>query len=240
MRDQLLDLVEHTYDLGCIDLIKIDGTDKETTIFGYAQDKNVVLDGRFHTPVAEFIGHFGMPNLGKLKIMLNLPEYKENAKLSITKKANGDPDGVHFENQTGDFHNTYRFMSADIVSTQVKDVKFKGVNWDVEFEPTVTSIQSLRMQAQANSDEPLLQVQVDKQNLKFLFGDHSTHAGNFVFHAGVSGVLKRPWAYPVTVVQSILNLNGDKRVKFSDGGAAEIVVDSGLATYSYIMPAHQK
>ena len=40
MRDQLLDLVEHTYDLGCIDLVKIDGTDKETTIFGYAENKN--------------------------------------------------------------------------------------------------------------------------------------------------------------------------------------------------------
>ncbi len=240
MRDHLLDLVEHTHDLGCIDLVKIDGTDKETVIFGYAENKNVVLEGKFHKPVSEFIGHFGMPNLSKLKILLNLPEYRENAKLSITKKANGDPDGVSFENLTGDFYNTYRFMSAEIVSQQVKDVKFKGVNWDVEFEPTVANIQRLRMQMNANSEEPLFEVKVDKQNLKFLFGDHSTHAGNLVFHPDVTGNLKRAWAYPAAIFQSIMSLSGDKRVKFSDGGAAEIVVDSGLAVYSYIMPAHQK
>ena len=30
MRDNLLDVVEHTFDLGCIELIKITGTDTET------------------------------------------------------------------------------------------------------------------------------------------------------------------------------------------------------------------
>ena len=32
MRDHLLDLVEHTYDLGVIDLVKITGTDKVDAI----------------------------------------------------------------------------------------------------------------------------------------------------------------------------------------------------------------
>ena len=63
MRDYLLDLVEHSYDLGCIDLIKITGTDKETNIDGLAEDKSVVLNAKFATPVAEFMGTFGMPNL---------------------------------------------------------------------------------------------------------------------------------------------------------------------------------
>jgi hypothetical protein len=39
-----------------------------------------------------------MPNLNKLKILLNLQEYKENAKLKLTKKATGAPDGIEFEN----------------------------------------------------------------------------------------------------------------------------------------------
>ena len=71
MKDHLLDLVEHTHDLGCIALIKITGTDKETTIVGCAEKREAVLQARYHTPVAEFIGTFGMPNLGKLKILLN-------------------------------------------------------------------------------------------------------------------------------------------------------------------------
>ena len=76
MRDHLLDLVEHTHDLGVIDLVKITGTDTETQIFGVAEDRSVVLDGKFAGPVADFIGLFGMPNLSKLKILLNLNEYK--------------------------------------------------------------------------------------------------------------------------------------------------------------------
>ena len=70
MRDYLLDLVEHTYDLGCVDLVKIVGTDKDTAVEGLAEDKSVVLKARFATPVAEFMGTFGMPNLNKLKILL--------------------------------------------------------------------------------------------------------------------------------------------------------------------------
>jgi hypothetical protein len=35
-------------------------------------------------------------------------------------------------------------------------------------------------------------------------------------------------------------LPGDKTVKISDQGATEITVDSGLATYTYILPAHAK
>ena len=63
MRDYLLDLVEHSYDLGCIDLIKITGTDTDTSVDGLAEDKSVVLQAKFGTPVADYIGTFGMPNL---------------------------------------------------------------------------------------------------------------------------------------------------------------------------------
>jgi hypothetical protein len=47
MRDHLLDLVEHTYDLGCIDLVKISGTDTETVIDGLAEDRSVVVQAAF-------------------------------------------------------------------------------------------------------------------------------------------------------------------------------------------------
>ena len=240
MKDHLLDLVEHTHDLGCIDLIKITGTDKETTIIGCAEKREVVLEGRYHTPVAEFIGTFGMPNLGKLKILLNLPEYKENAKITLTKKDTGAPDGLLFENTAGDFHNNFRFMSAEIVNGILKDMKFKEPTWHVEFAPSVAGIQRLKMQAQANAEETLFQAKTENGDLKFFFGDHSTHAGNFVFHSAVSGQLKRTWAWPVKEVISIMNLTGDKTMRISDDGAADIRVDSGIAVYRYILPAQTK
>ena len=153
MRDHLLDLVEHTHDLGCIDLVKIIGTDQETNIFGVAEDRSVVVEGKFAGPVADFIGTFGMPNLSKLKILLNLQEYRESADLTITKRDTGAPDGINFKNAAGDFKNNYRFMAAEIVNEKAKTVKFKGVNWHIEFEPTVAAIQRLKMQASANSEE---------------------------------------------------------------------------------------
>ena len=89
-----------------------------------------------------------MPNLGKLNILLNIQEYRENAKLSLTRKDTGAPDGINFENATGDFKNNYRFMASEIVNEKLKTVKFKGVNWHIDFEPTQAAIQRLKMQAQ--------------------------------------------------------------------------------------------
>ena len=67
MRDHLLDLVEHTFKLGCIDLVKITGDTNETVIAGIAEDRSVVLEGKFGAPVADFVGNFGMPNLRQTK-----------------------------------------------------------------------------------------------------------------------------------------------------------------------------
>ena len=253
MRDHLLDLVSHTFDLGCIDLVKITGTDKETVISGLAEDRSVVVEGEFTAPVADFIGTFGMPNLGKLKVILNTQEYKENAKLALTRKATGapdgiaitrkgtgEPDGINFENKAGDFKNNYRFMAAEIVNEKLKTVKFKGVQWHIEFEPTVAAIQRLKMQAAANAEEVNFQAKTENGDLKFFFGDHSTHAGNFVFQSGVTGVLKRAWSWPIKTVISILDLYGDKVMRISDDGAAQITVNSGLATYNFILPAQSK
>ena len=243
MRDHLLDLVEHSYDLGCIDLIKITGTDTETTVDGLAEDKSVVVKARFHTPVAEFIGTFGMPNLAKLKTLLRIPEYTENAEITVRRQErNGTeaPVGLHFRNAAGDFQNDYRFMVSEIVNEKLKTVKMRDVNWTLEFEPTVASIMRMKMQAQANAEETTFQTRTEDGHLKFLFGDHSTHAGDFVFQHDVGGRLTKTWSWPVAQFISIMNLNGDKRIQISDEGATKITVDSGIAVYEYILPAQSK
>jgi hypothetical protein len=240
MRDHLLDLVSHTFDLGCIDQVKITGTETETTISGLAEDRSVVVEGTYANPVPEFVGVFGMPNLAKLKILLNLQEYKEDAKLAISRKDTGALDQLNFENKAGDFKNSYRFMATELANERIKTVKFKGANWGIEFEPTAAAIQRLKMQAAANSDENNFTAKTEDGDLKFYFGDHSTHAGNFVFHPDVKGTLKRAWAWPVKTVIGILDLYGDKVMKISDDGAAMITVDSGLAVYNFILPAQSK
>jgi len=240
MRDYLLDLVEHTYDLGCIDLVKIVGDTSKSEIVGLAEDLSVVIRGNFHNPVADFVGTFGMPNLGKLKTLLNLQEYKEDAKLTITKRADGEPDGITFENKIGDFKNNYRFMASGIVNEKLKTAKIRPVTWHIEFEPTNAAIQRLKWQMSANAEEANFQAKTENGDLKFFFGDHSTHSGNFVFHPGVNGQLKRAWSWPAQQVMSILALTGDKTIRISDDGAAKITVDSGIVVYNYILPAQSK
>ena len=243
MRDYLLDIVQHTHGLGIIDLIKVTGNDTETVIDAIAEDRSVIVQAKFKNPIPEFIGTFGMPNLSKLNTILNIQEYREDARIdAVRQQYNGEkvPSSIHFENSAGDFKNDYRFMLAAIINDKLKTVKFKGVKWNVEIEPTVASIQRLKFQAQANSDETTFVAKVENNNLVFYFGDHSTHAGNFVFSHNVSGSLNKAWHWPVSAVISILSLSGDKKLQFSDEGAAQITVDSGLAVYNYILPAQTK
>ena len=229
MKDYLQDIVQHTHSLGIIDLVKIIGNENTTTVEAVGEERTVIMQAQFHNPVHEFIGTFGMPNLSKLNTILNIPEYKDDL-----------PTGVHFENRDSDFKNDYRFMSAEIVNDQLKTVKFKGVKWGVEVEPSVAAIQRLKFQAQANSGETTFIAKTENNNLTFYFGDHSSHAGNFVFAHDIAGTLTKAWSWPLNAVISILSLSGDKMIRFSDEGAAQITVDSGLATYNYILPAQTK
>ena len=243
MKDYLLDIVQHTHSLGFISLVKITGDDKETTIEGLAEDRSVILKGKFHKTVPEFIGTFGMPNLDKLGIILKISEYASDAKISInTQERNGAdvPVGIHFENAGGDFQNDYRFMASEIVNDKLKSVTMKDVKWSVEFTPTVASIQRLRMQISANSDEAAFVAKTEGKDLVLHFGDASSHAGNFVFQHDVGGKVDRGWAWPVDQVSKILSLGGDIDYKISDDGVTEITVDSGLGNYRYLLPAQSK
>ena len=128
MKDFLVDIVEHTQPLG-LTLVKITGDDQSTTVEAHSEDRQtLLLSATFHKPNAAFAGVFGMPNLSKLKTILDIPEYKEDPAIRInTRTENGvsKPAGVHFENKKGDFQNDYRFMGDNLVTEMVKGVKFK-------------------------------------------------------------------------------------------------------------------
>ncbi len=243
MKDILQDIVAHTHSLGFLPLVKVTGEDTNTTIESMAEDRSVIVNAKTHQPVGEFSGVFGMPNLDKLNLHLKNPEYKENAKIEVVvSNRNGAdiPTSLHFENQTGDFVNDYRFMSTEIINEKLKSVKFKGSGWDVELEPSLSAISRLKLQAAVHSEETVFQVKMEDGNLVFAFGDASTHAGSFVFQHDVSGKLKHVWAWPIQQVIAILSLDGKSTMRISDQGAMQISVDSGIAVYEYILPAQSK
>lgn len=243
MKDILQDVIAHTFGLGCIELIKVTGTLTDTQINAVAEDKTVIVSGTFNNPVADFEGVFGMPNLGKLKTILSFDDYDASSNITVKRVNNNGvdiPASIHFETKSGDFVNDYRLMSKAIIEEKVKNVTFKGAAWNVEFEPTVAGIMRLKKQSQANSEEQNFTTKVENGDLKIFFGDPSTHSGNFVFHPQVTGTLTRTWMWPVKQFLSIMDLVGDKTVRISDAGAAEITVDSGTAVYRYLLPAQAK
>lgn len=242
MKDILQDIVSHTQNLGFLTTVKVTGAEDSTAIFSMADDRSVIMDAVTHNPYPDMIGTFGMPQLQKLKYLLDGSEYKDDAKIAITfAERNGEtvPVGIHFENKDGDFKNDYRFMNQEIINEKMKTVKFRGVKWDVELVPSVASVQRFNFQAGAHNEHPTFLAKTDGDKLKFTFGDLSTHAGEFVFATGVSGKLDRGWTWPVLPILSILKIAdvNNTKLSLSNEGAIQITLDSGLATYKYIIPA---
>ena len=242
MKHILQDVVAHTHALGFLSLVKV-SNDDGTRIDAMADDRSVILSAETLETVTEFEGTFGMPNLDKLSLHLKNPEYKTDAKVEVvTAERNGEvmPTHIHFENAAGDFQNDYRFMNKAIIEEKLKTVKFKGAAWNVSFAPSMASIARMKLMSAAHSEEPTFNVKTVDGNLVFSFGDASTHAGEFVFQHGVEGTLQHTWSWPVAQVQAILNLDGDATMSISDQGAMKISVNSGMATYDYILPAQSK
>lgn len=238
MKDFLQDLVSHTYTLGVIPLIRITASADETIIEGIAEDKTLILHARTKDPIADLNGVFGMPNLNKLDNILKCSEYKENSKLeAITKEKNGETihSDFYFENEKGDFQNYYRLMAPDLINTKLQIAKFKGAQYDLEFEPNVLSIQRLKFQQSVHSEEPSFKISTENNNLIIKFGDVNTHAGSFIFEENVTGKLNTPRAYPVDRVLKVLDLAGDKKISIAEGGLMNITVDSGIAEYNYMI-----
>jgi hypothetical protein len=242
MKDILQDIVSHTQNLGFLTTVKVTGAEDKTEIFSMADDKSVIMTAETTNPYPDMIGTFGMPQLNKLKYLLDGAEYKDDAKISITTaERNGEtiPVGIHFENKDGDFKNDYRFMNQEIINEKMKTVKFRGVKWDVEIEPSVAGIQRFNFQAGANPEHPTFLAKTDGGNLKFIFGDTGAHGGEFVFAQNVAGKLDRGWTWPVGPILSILKISdsNNTQMSLSNEGAIQITLDSGLASYKYIIPA---
>ena len=248
MKDILLDLVDHTAGLGFIENVKVIGTDAETTFEAMDPDRTVILNAKAHNPIPEFVGEFGMGNLGFLNGIVNLDSYKvDEATINVNNRERNSEqvlESLTFEDQYGNT-DQYRFMSKEVVDQQLKTVKFRGVNWNVSFEPSKQSVQELAQIASIYVNiEPTFSVRTENGNVVIGVGtdDGSGHVGKRIFARNVAGELKQHWSWPLHQVLAILKLgmSGACVMNISDQGALQIAIDSGLATYDYILPAMNK
>ena len=242
MQDLLKDIVAHTQKLGFLNIVKVTGTSDKTLIDSIEENKSVILYAETTDPYPQLIGTFGMPQLEKLRYLIEGKEYQEDAKIElVTGQRNGVniPTGLHFENKDGDFKNDYRFMNTEIINKQLQTPKFKGASWDIEIVPSIAAVQRFNFQATANSEHSTFVAKTDGDKLKFYFGDQSTHAGEFVFADGITGKITANLAWPVSQVLSILKIAdvNNTKLSISNQGVLKITLDSGLATYEYFILA---
>jgi hypothetical protein len=241
MIDQLKEIIAYTHALEFLNLVKVTGTTTSTELTAIDPEKSVVLYSKFNDVIPEFEGIFGLHDLKRLNVILNIPEYRENAFVQITKQVRegvDTPVGISFANAARDFRNDYRFMSQEIIEIQMPSKTRKPITWDLSFEPAQLSISRLKYQAAAASTAELnFQTIMKGNDLIFSIGDHSTHTGDFVFAHNVKGKLKSTKDWNLKHVLDILNLAGDKKVDISDHGAMQITVNSGLAEHSYTVLA---
>lgn len=223
-----------------LDLVRISGTPQQTVMQSVSADRNIVLEARFNQPILEFASVLGLPNLSRLNVILNIPEYREDAQVTLSSNSSNTPESISFANQVGDFFNTCRLMDTAAINSKIAAVSFKEPRWNVMFEPLAVSVQRLRYQAQALSDQIHCHTLTQDGNLMLELGDPSSLQGRFVFHPNVTGQLQKRMTWVTKHLINILELTGDKQISISDAGAMRIKVNSGVATYNYILIAQTK
>ena len=140
IKDTLKDVIRHTHDLGIFEMVKIKGSTESTEIETVDADKTVILKGSTNNPVVDFAdATVGLSRMAVLKGYLQYPGFdKEDSTVTVqTQERNGEqvPVEVAFTSTEGtDAH--YRFMLADVINQQLKDIKFKGAEFDVTIQPS--------------------------------------------------------------------------------------------------------
>jgi hypothetical protein len=243
MKDILKDIDSNIGGLGFIEKVKIVGEEDSTKIYAF-KDTSLIIIAEPHNSVVEFKNiTFGFPNLSKLSLHLKNPEYQEGEKISLVWETRHEgylPTTICFENAAGDFQNNYALIGPVLADNQIPTKVFKGAKWDFEFEPSVTSIQRLKLQAAAHSEETVFRISTNNDCINVHFGETGSHTGNFTFYKGINGKLKTDHYYPIHEAISILNLSGTTKMKISSDGILYINVDSGLINYHFYLPGHSK
>lgn len=237
--DAFKDIVNHTASLGFIDMVKIIGTGTEAKVETLdTANKSVVIYGDMYTPIDGVVATIGLSRIPVLKGYIDL--HSESTVEVVAETRNGEevPAELKFDNGAG-FTSNYRFVSEGMVNEQVKVPPFRGATWNITIDPDKGSIDRMSKAAGIlGSFEKTFQVSTDSKNtLNFAIGMGPTDRVTLPFAKNVNGALKHTWSYPLTQVLSILKLDGDIKMSFSDIGVMKIDIDSGIGRYTYVVPA---
>jgi hypothetical protein len=246
IKDSFKDILGHTHGLSFITDVKLTGEADKTRIEAIAENKTVVLMGETKEPIADLTDHVvGLHRMSVLSGYISGPMFDtDEAEISIVEQTRGDktqPTEIKFDSKKG--HKAfYRFMGEEAAS-QIEMPKFKGVEWNVAFQPTLENLKELSYFAGIlGSYEPSFEVHMTDGNLEFHIGTGASDRTVLPIASGLEGNLNTAHHYPLAQVLSILKLSDSEQcvIQFSDVGCMQITLDSGLGIYDYILPARMR
>jgi hypothetical protein len=225
-------------------MVKIKGTAEATEVETVDADKTVIFKGEMNNPVVDFVdATVGLSRMGVLKGYLQYPDFEnETATVKVvTQERNGEtvPTEVEFVSENGtDAH--YRFMLADVINQQLKDIKFKGAEFDVNIEPSQKMMKDLTyFNTILAAYEANFMPKTEDGALYFHVGDGGSDRTKILIDNNVDGEINTEWKWSLDVVLKILRLgdNSNLVMSFNNQGLLQIKVDSGMGVYTYLLPA---
>ena len=225
-------------------MVKIKGSTESTEIETVDADKTVILKGSTNNPVVDFAdATVGLSRMAVLKGYLQYPGFdKEDSTVTVqTQERNGEevPVEVAFTSTEGtDAH--YRFMLADVINQQLKDIKFKGAEFDVTIQPSKKMMQDLSyFNNVLAAYEANFMPKTEGGALYFYVGAEGSDRTKILINNNVEGEINTDWNWPLDIVLKILRLsdNAEVDMSFNNQGLLQITVNSGMGVYTYLLPA---
>jgi hypothetical protein len=244
IKDILKDVLKHTHGLGIFEMVKITGDLEQTEIQTVDPEKTVIFKGKTVNPVPDFVdATLGLSRMGVLQGYLNYPGFdNEDATVEVVKQErNGEevPTEVAFKSTDGNDAN-YRFMLADVVNQQMKDITFKGAEFNVNIVPTAKNLKDLNyFNGILGAYEATFSPKTDGTELTFHIGDGVSDRAKVHINGDIDGSITRDWKWPLDIVLKILRLSDSANcvMSINDQGLMQIKVLSGLGEYTYLLPA---
>ncbi|MDA8842127.1 hypothetical protein N9N08_00445 [bacterium] len=244
IKDVFKDILKHTHGLGIFEMVKVTGALDSTEIETVDADKTVIFKGKTHEPVVDFVDStIGLSRMGVLQGYLQYPGFDDaTAKVEVIKQERNEesvPTEIKFVSSDGnDAH--YRFMLADVINQQLKSIKFKGADFDINIVPTQKNLKDLSyFNSVLGGYEANFAPKTDGTQLYFHIGDGVSDRTKISISNEIEGSITKDWRWPLDIVLRILKLSesGNCVMSINDEGLLQIIVDSGIGKYTYLLPA---
>jgi hypothetical protein len=243
IKDILKDILKHTHGLGIFEMVKITGDLEKTEVEAVDADKTVIFKGQTLHPVADFVdATIGLSRMGVLQGYLTYPGFDgDDGTVQVKfQERNGEqvPVEVEFVSPDGTDAN-YRFMLADVINQQLKSMKFKGAEFDINIIPSAKNLKDLGyFNTILASYEAMFSPSTDGNQLFFSIGDGISDRAKVLISNIDDGNITSDLNWPLDVVLKILRLgnSGNCVLSINNQGLLQIKVDSGLGIYTYLLP----